>query len=271
MTRSEACPPSREGGGQAGIECSRARLRILVSHEPPSSRKKAMLNRLLPVLVIGAGLLLAGTVSSCSSTPSQSASTSPAPSYSANDATRVTAPALFAAYKNHKAASDELYKGRLLEVTGTVDAVGTESHVPGPRGHAFQRRHDSGTGCRLHLRHQVCSPGSQAAKRRKAGRPGDLRRLCSERPSPSLSAFSGVVGKTLLPRVRKSGLSGQHARGAGAIRQRRPRGRERLLLWTTGSCGKRCLVVNWRGPNNDIRAYGSRGCPSPAPPPGAGG
>ena len=132
MTRSEACPPSREGGGQAGIECSRARLRILVSHEPPSSRKKAMLNRLLPVLVIGAGLLLAGTVSSCSSTPSQSASTSPAPSYSANDATRVTAPALFAAYKNHKAASDELYKGRLLEVTGTVDAVGTDSMFQAP-------------------------------------------------------------------------------------------------------------------------------------------
>ena len=85
-----------------------------------------MLNRSLLVLVIGAGLLLAGTVSSCSSTPSQSASTSPAPSYSANDATRVTAPTLLAAYKKDKAASDKLYKGKLVEVTGTVDEVGTD-------------------------------------------------------------------------------------------------------------------------------------------------
>ena len=85
-----------------------------------------MLNRLLPVLVIGAGLLLVGSVSSCSSTSSSSASPSPAASYSTKDATTVTAPALFAAYKKHKAASDKLYKGKLLEVTGIIDEVGTD-------------------------------------------------------------------------------------------------------------------------------------------------
>jgi hypothetical protein len=85
-----------------------------------------MLNRLLPVLVIGVGLLLAGTVSACSSTSTLSTSSSPAPSYSTKDATKVTASALFAAYKKHKAASDKLYKGKLLEVTGTVDEVGTD-------------------------------------------------------------------------------------------------------------------------------------------------
>ena len=85
-----------------------------------------MLNRLLPVLVIGAGLLLVASVSSCSSRSSSSASPSPAASYSTNDATTVTAPALFAAYKEHKAASDKLYKGKVLEVTGIIDEVGTD-------------------------------------------------------------------------------------------------------------------------------------------------
>jgi tRNA_anti-like len=90
-----------------------------------------MLNKLLPVLVIGVGLLLASTVSSCSSTPT-SASSSPTPSYSANDATTVTAPALSAAYKKHKAASDRLYKGKLLRVTGTIDEVGTDPIFQAP-------------------------------------------------------------------------------------------------------------------------------------------
>ena len=91
-----------------------------------------MLNRLLPVLVIGAGLLVLGTVSSCSSTSPSSASSSPAPSYSAKDATTVTAPALFAAYKKHKAASDRLYEGKLLEVTGIIDEVGTDPIFKAP-------------------------------------------------------------------------------------------------------------------------------------------
>jgi hypothetical protein len=91
-----------------------------------------MLKRLLPALVIGVGLLLAGTASSCSSTSSSPASSSPAPSYSANDAASVTAPALFAAYKTHKAASDKLYKGKLLEVTGTIDEVGTDPIFQAP-------------------------------------------------------------------------------------------------------------------------------------------
>ena len=85
-----------------------------------------MLNRLLPVLVIGVGLLLTGTAGSCSSTSSSSAPSVPAPSYSAKDSATVTAPALFTAYKKHKAASEKLYNGKLLEVTGTIDEVGTD-------------------------------------------------------------------------------------------------------------------------------------------------
>ena len=91
-----------------------------------------MLNRLLPVLVIGVGLLLAGTVGSCSSTSALSASSSPAPSYSTKDATKVSASALLAAYKARKAASDKLYKGKLLEVTGTIDEVGTDPMFQAP-------------------------------------------------------------------------------------------------------------------------------------------
>jgi hypothetical protein len=39
---------------------------------------------------------------------------------------------LLAAYKKHKAASDKLYKGKLLEVTGTVDEVGTDPIFKAP-------------------------------------------------------------------------------------------------------------------------------------------
>ena len=85
-----------------------------------------MLKRLLAVLFIAVGVVLVGSVSSCSSTSSSSTWSSPTPSYSANDATTVTAPALFAAYKKDKAGSDKLYKGKLIKVTGTVDEVGTD-------------------------------------------------------------------------------------------------------------------------------------------------
>ena len=91
-----------------------------------------MLNRLLAVLLIGVGVVLVGSVSSCSSTSSSSASSSPVSSYSTKDATTVTAPSLFAAYKKQKAASDKLYKGKLLEVTGTIDEVGTDPIFQAP-------------------------------------------------------------------------------------------------------------------------------------------
>lgn len=91
-----------------------------------------MLNRLLAILLLGVGVVIVGSVSSCSSTPSSSTSSSPAPSYSTKDATTVTAPALFAAYKKHKVESDKLYKGKLLEVTGTIAEVGTDPIFQAP-------------------------------------------------------------------------------------------------------------------------------------------
>jgi hypothetical protein len=91
-----------------------------------------MLKRLLAVLFIGVGVVLLGSVSSCSSTASSPTSPPPTASYLASDATTVTAPALFAAYKKDKAASDKLYKGKLLEVTGTIDEVGTDPMFQAP-------------------------------------------------------------------------------------------------------------------------------------------
>jgi hypothetical protein len=91
-----------------------------------------MLKRLLAILLLGVGVVLVGSVSSCSSPSSSPASSSPAPSYSTKDATTVTAPALFAAYKKQKAASDKLYKGKLLEVTGTIAEVGTDPIFQAP-------------------------------------------------------------------------------------------------------------------------------------------
>lgn len=79
------------------------------------------MNRLLLVLAVGFGVLLVGGAASCSSGTS-----SPAPLYSATDATKVTAQQLFGAYAANKAASDKLYKGKLLEVTGVIHDVGTD-------------------------------------------------------------------------------------------------------------------------------------------------
>ena len=39
---------------------------------------------------------------------------------------------MFAAYRKQKAASDKLYKGKLLEVTGTIDDVGTDPIFQAP-------------------------------------------------------------------------------------------------------------------------------------------
>lgn len=91
-----------------------------------------MLKRLRAVLLIGVVVVLVGSVSSCSSTSTSPTSSSPAPSYSTKDATTVTAPALYVAYKKQKAASDKLYKGKLLEVTGTIDKVGTDPIFQAP-------------------------------------------------------------------------------------------------------------------------------------------
>jgi hypothetical protein len=77
------------------------------------------MNRWLAVLAVG--FFLAGAVTSCSSGPS-----TPAPLYSAKDATKVTAQELYGAYTKHQAASDKLFKGKLLEVTGVIHDVGTD-------------------------------------------------------------------------------------------------------------------------------------------------
>jgi hypothetical protein len=77
-----------------------------------------------PVLVVGMTILLMVAAASCSS--GSSGSPSPAPMYSTKDATTVTARELFTAYSTHKAASDKLYKGKLLDVTGVIHDVGTD-------------------------------------------------------------------------------------------------------------------------------------------------
>jgi hypothetical protein len=77
-----------------------------------------------PVLVVGMTILLMVAAASCSS--GSSGPSTLAPLYSATDATKVTAQQLFGAYAANKAASDKLYKGKLLEVTGVIDDVGTD-------------------------------------------------------------------------------------------------------------------------------------------------
>jgi hypothetical protein len=89
-----------------------------------------MRDRLRGVLAIGLSLLIVLAVSSCSSSPSASGSSTPTPS--ASIAATVTARALYAGYAKDKAASDTLYKGKLLEVSGVVERVGTDPILNAP-------------------------------------------------------------------------------------------------------------------------------------------
>ncbi len=82
------------------------------------------MRKFYPVLVVGMTILFIAAAASCSS--GSSAPSSPAPLYSATDATKVTAHELYGSYTGHKAASDKLYKGKLLEVTGVIHDVGTD-------------------------------------------------------------------------------------------------------------------------------------------------
>jgi hypothetical protein len=84
-------------------------------------------NRLLAALALGFCLLLVAGATACSSD-----TTTPAAMYSANDATKLSAQDLFAAYGKHKKAANELYKGKLLEVAGIISEVGTDPVTEAP-------------------------------------------------------------------------------------------------------------------------------------------
>ena len=86
-----------------------------------------MLNRLLAFAILLAAVL------ACADSPNRSkpsAQSSPG-TLGANPATSteaivVTAPKLFAAYDANEVAADEIYKGKTLRVSGTIDAVGKD-------------------------------------------------------------------------------------------------------------------------------------------------
>jgi hypothetical protein len=86
-----------------------------------------MRDRLLSVLAIGITLVLALGAVACSSGPS-----SPTPLYSPQDATKVAAHDLFAAYVKDKTAANGLYKGKLLAVSGVIARVGTDPIFKAP-------------------------------------------------------------------------------------------------------------------------------------------
>ena len=86
-----------------------------------------MVKRLPLFLVIAAGLLIVATASGCSSGPS-----SPAQSPSAKGDVRIQASTVSAAYAKHRAASDRLYKGQRLDVTGVIVEVGTDPLLEAP-------------------------------------------------------------------------------------------------------------------------------------------
>jgi tRNA_anti-like len=102
-------------------------IRAMHLGNPFSHGKRAMLDRLLSALAVGVALVLAAGAGACSSAPS-----SPAPLYSAQDATKVAAHELFAAYVKDKTAANGSYKGKLLEVSGVTAWVGTDPIFKAP-------------------------------------------------------------------------------------------------------------------------------------------
>jgi len=100
--------------------------------EPPQGvrqtdeRRRATVNILRKVVTAGVALLAAAALVACGAGALHS-------EQEASAATVVGAEELFAAYQKDEAAADELYKGKLLRVSGLVDYVGTDLVLDAPQ------------------------------------------------------------------------------------------------------------------------------------------